>query len=780
MFVGPASAANDNAGGTDRGLAIPVVDLTCQPGELDVNTASKQELMTALDIARPIAERLIAGRPHYSIWDALLAAGLGPERIELLAATVPTCATVDLPPAAPADVCVDPDQLDLQIADQAALTNAFSSAPAAERLIEWRHAHPLPSVDHALISAGISKGKVKKIYESLCISPAPFEAVDGDGNPVAYRWIYSVDGGSVEIDGVKGAFSLTVPADTITEPTGAWASVTELPEISSTSDWPRMDAHIDGSWSGAVDVTMPRDTFTWVGLGLPTTPAILHTTSAGTEMLTPDHGVSSTATSVSGPLTSLSTVETMETPWYNRFYDVIDWASGSAVSPPHCDPSAIGRVSINGGPVDPSLAGGPLFGACSEYRGGGSAAAVLKNRSTVIFRYMTSLANPPSSVSVSEHSGSDLIAEVFATGSYSAPDGEVHVSMDPAPAVVSSSYATWPSTYASLDFTVDQPRTAGAIAADVLMGEILDYLGDQFPAGSPAEELIDDELYEVVRCVWEISHSDLTAIGPAIASCVPEAYDAVIELIGDFSSGAAQTSLFKAADRWSESLAAVGDSINKYQDILRAGTVAYDLIGAFQLPNGLVSIDYSARKPTSYGSYPIGGHCLSVFDNTGWRLDLSCQAAYVDYLTDPGEPPATGATTDLGPGYLVREATSAEWFFNATDSTYHQLAPGVWACLATRYPVEDNGGIILGKVFGDEVTECDTGEYLFDTPGLGTLVKTATGAFFLLHGSTAEVVDQSDSFCANRYYSDVYREEVPGYIVSGFTLAPDPFICIHV
>ncbi len=743
-----------------------------------MNTASLEDLQTTLDVATPIAERIVESRPHYSLEDALIVAGIGPGRMSQLIAAVDACATLTLPPPIPADVCESDEQIDLQTASVDEIADVFASEPVAESLVEWRALHPFPTLEHATIISGVGDGRLKKLAGDLCITPAPFEAVDDDGNSVAYRWVYASIGAEVDIEGSRGNYSLAVPPGAITDPVGAWASVTVLPDISETADWPRMDAHIEGPWIGEVEVGLPRDTFQWDGLGLPTVPAVYHETVDGTELITPDHGLTFTANMVSTPLTSLSTVETIETPWYNRFYDVIDWAGGTAISPPDCSPSAVARVSIEGGMVDPGIAGGPLFGACSLFSAS-DAVVKLRNRSTVIFDRTLVLANPASAVDLSEVGGSDIIAEIVAFGPAVAPEGELHVRLSPASPVVSVNHATWPSTVASVNFSASQLRTSVAIALDVTVGEIFDWMGDLFPDGSAIEFVFDDETYELAECAWTASNSHLAGLVPALGSCLPDSYDDLIEAIGQFGGEATRTYALRATERWKASIEAITSTVNTGQDILKAGTVAVDLIGTLQLPNGLVFMEYAAAKPTSYGGFPVGSHCLSIFNDAGWRLDLQCQSEWVEELTNPGGDPGSGVTTDLGPGELVREANGDEWFFDYLTGLYHPLAPGVFECLSYRYPV-DELGIILGMVEGDSIDECTTGEYLLPEPGVGTVAEDINGNLWLLAGNERTYVEPDDKWCAVNYYADSYRENVPGALLDAYEPAPESFTCISV
>jgi competence protein ComEA len=51
---------------------------------LDLNLASRDELMTLPGISRDIADRIIAGRPWRRLDDLAAVSGIGPARIEAL------------------------------------------------------------------------------------------------------------------------------------------------------------------------------------------------------------------------------------------------------------------------------------------------------------------------------------------------------------------------------------------------------------------------------------------------------------------------------------------------------------------------------------------------------------------------------------------------------------------------------------------------------------------------------------------------------------------------
>jgi hypothetical protein len=242
----PAAGINDPVAG------LVVLDRDCGPRQIDVNTAAKGELATALHVAGPAAERIVGGRPWQRSIDLISVPGVGPSKADLL--TSRACATpTTLPVSAPLACAAGTSAVDLQsasLADIAAATGL--GAPTVERLIAAR---PLPQ-DLQQVAAPRVPGFAGPVAADLvaggkvCVTPAPFTFAG-----VGWRWA-SQAGGAVIAAPEDPSFALFVPPGVTSASTGAWGRVT--PEPDGDLGTLRGDFHLyDGHWSGQVGVRMP-------------------------------------------------------------------------------------------------------------------------------------------------------------------------------------------------------------------------------------------------------------------------------------------------------------------------------------------------------------------------------------------------------------------------------------------------------------------------------------------------------------------------------------------
>lgn len=245
--------------------------LGCEPGQIDVNSASIGDLQ-ALDLPKPVATRVIEHRqPLYlDLEDLLAVEGIGEGKLAQIRALGKACADLPrTPPPTDDRVCAGHDgRIDVNRPQSRAALAGMFGGPTADRIVQGIPYAGVASViaDHV---PGAGKGKTAKLADRLCATPP---TIDHAG----IRWGWASDAGG-RIDHPGGG-TLTVPADTVTA-RGAWASVQPLP-WDDTNSGPRYDMRLHApGWADGrrvVYATLPPDPLVAPDGSGAWTPAILH------------------------------------------------------------------------------------------------------------------------------------------------------------------------------------------------------------------------------------------------------------------------------------------------------------------------------------------------------------------------------------------------------------------------------------------------------------------------------------------------------------------------
>jgi hypothetical protein len=719
--------ANEPHGPADD---IRIVDLRCSDGMLDLNHADPSNLGEVLELSGPIVQRLIDHRPHYDLSDALVVAGVGPGRYEKLRATTRTCATpLALPPLVPSTVCQS-GQTDLAVADIDQLTNVLSSKPAAQRLIDRRNSFPLPTLNHALIVAGIGSGKVKQLEGTICLTPAPFHAVDAAGFAVDYEYIYGRFGGVIEASDTNDTYQLSVPAGTILAD-GSWGRVTVVPPPDEIADWPRAEMHLEEPFRGTVHATLPRDHVD-AALGLPTHLQFVHHLGDGSVDIHDDTSLGSllvAPSTVTAPLTSLSFMESYVAPTFNAIYDTTRWARGKFIGTPSCNDlwpvSHGGSLSVVGAPVDPVAAYGPALKYCVGTTNGEPTV-----RFTDAYQLMLTIVNEtgdPSSPSLERKPFADSLFTSAVSGLASlsnptiGPGGQIDVSVDlhDAPHITTNE-VIWRSSYASFNVDVHAVATIAALIGDIgiepLLQKAEDWLDARGGAGEFLEEVIDPEFYNAAECLFGLGGSSgfselIQNAGSLVRNCIPGLVDELEDAFIEAASGIADpTDVQEFMRRWGASVSLSGvtrhadnPKVTLAQVIIEAGSYAVEL--ASLLSSGdLVAITHMAPRPEfDPDGYPINSDCITSTADT-WRLNRSCQTAYITGILNPGDgdgdgDPSTPPTRPIPNAVIVRSGPAelsgqpegtAHVVWRTNDGTWliqHIETPQQYICWARTLPV---------------------------------------------------------------------------------------------
>ncbi len=288
--------SNPTATVNDPTSDLPYVETECHPGQTDINLASAAAISSQLGIAsRPTVARIIAMRPWLEGADLSSVPGIGPQFAATIAPDV--CATQPvLPPPTPM-ACTSSTQTDLQVATAPEISESLGlPLNTAQALIAAR---PLPQDLTQVLTPrvpGLSGPKLQRLINSgsVCVTPAPMMAGGS-----AWRWATSGGGTVVSRDG----FSLIVPPGRVTDPTGAYASVT--PMSPDSGGLPQMLADIWGNWTaGSTPVAIQGP---WIGTESTSRPAVIHDESGEDSTLSiGDGAVISTAGSGQQTVTALA------------------------------------------------------------------------------------------------------------------------------------------------------------------------------------------------------------------------------------------------------------------------------------------------------------------------------------------------------------------------------------------------------------------------------------------------------------------------------------------
>jgi hypothetical protein len=274
----PIDLTNPTAIVNDPIAGLAPVDTECHAGQVDLNQASITDISVKLNIASiPTVRRLVAMRPWLKGSDLSSVPGIGPPTAKAIAPK--TCATQPtLPPSTPR-VCTSSSQVDLQAASPALIASKLKLPRVTAQAIVA--ARPLPQYLNQVVTPrvpGLSRPKLGKLLQrnQVCVTPAPILAGGS-----AWRWA-TANGGTVV---TRAGFSLIVPPGRVTQPYGAYASVTPLP--ASEGVLPQMDGRIWGAWaSGTTDVAVQGP---WNAADPAASPVVLHDSSdRGTTLSTGD------------------------------------------------------------------------------------------------------------------------------------------------------------------------------------------------------------------------------------------------------------------------------------------------------------------------------------------------------------------------------------------------------------------------------------------------------------------------------------------------------------
>lgn len=268
--VGPPPATPD---------PIAAKRLACDPGQIDVNSASAQDLR-ALGLDLPVAERLIAHRePLYlDLGDLLVVEGIGADKLAEIKVSGRACAGLPTqPPPTDAHVCRFGDgRVDVNRPQSSKALAAMLGRPTADRIVAGiPYAGVGPVVAEHL--PGIGPGRQRKLISQLCATPATIDHGD-----TRWGWISAAGG---RVDHLDGA-TLTVPAGTLDSGAGVWGSVRAL-EWDRLLEGPSFDMTIHGPWLGdgkTVFTTLPRDPFQAPSHPEAWTPTVLHFTGGDADI----------------------------------------------------------------------------------------------------------------------------------------------------------------------------------------------------------------------------------------------------------------------------------------------------------------------------------------------------------------------------------------------------------------------------------------------------------------------------------------------------------------
>jgi DNA uptake protein ComE-like DNA-binding protein len=259
----PIDLAHPAADVNDPVASLAPVNTECAKGQVDLNTASAEEIGSRLRLASdPTVKRIIALRPWLKGSDLSSVPGIGPQLAATLAPK--TCTTQLVLPAASPLACRSTSEVDLQAASAAQIATRLNLPMVTANALVG--ARPLPQDLTQVITPrvpGLSQPTANGLLRrrQICVTPAPMLA-----GGAAWRWATPAGGAVVRRDG----FGLIVPPGRVTEPFGAYISVKALPR----DVLPRMEGKIHGTWnSGATTVAVQGP---WEGTDQDERPAVFH------------------------------------------------------------------------------------------------------------------------------------------------------------------------------------------------------------------------------------------------------------------------------------------------------------------------------------------------------------------------------------------------------------------------------------------------------------------------------------------------------------------------
>ena len=270
----PIDLSNPTATVHDPAAGLVPVNTNCTGTQVDLNTASASELSQALGLpSDPTISRLIAMRPWLKGSDLSSVPGIGPSTAAIIAPK--TCATQPGPTTAQPRACLSASQIDLNAASASTIQSKLGlPGVTANALVAAR---PLPQNLSQVTTPrvpGFPQPTVDTLTRQgrICVTPAPYIS----GNTL-YRWISPGGGATIRTEG----YGLIVPPGRVTQPGGAYGSVT--PEPDPTDGTPYADNHIWGAWNSPATTVAIEEPY--IGDGT-TVPVAMHDSGDGPRLTT--------------------------------------------------------------------------------------------------------------------------------------------------------------------------------------------------------------------------------------------------------------------------------------------------------------------------------------------------------------------------------------------------------------------------------------------------------------------------------------------------------------
>ena len=239
--------ANPEAGITDPVGGFPVLDRNCKAGQVDVNTATAQEISGRFGLAtQPTVQRIIAGRPWLTPGDLVSVPGVPPTLEPRLVSD--GCATPLVIPEPAPSACTSNSQVDLQVAPLSKIMESLNlPRVTAEAIIAHR---PVPQNLLQIVAPrtpGFDANRVAQLRSKrlVCVTPPPSTFAGTD-----YRFVYPASGGVVTAFG-DARYALIVPPGVVSQP-----GVIRVTPVTG-QDLPTADVHIFGPFAGQVAVRLP-------------------------------------------------------------------------------------------------------------------------------------------------------------------------------------------------------------------------------------------------------------------------------------------------------------------------------------------------------------------------------------------------------------------------------------------------------------------------------------------------------------------------------------------
>ena len=723
--------SNPTAGIVDPSSGIAVTKMDCGLGQTDLNKASVAELIFALRIARPIAERVVDMRPYLAPTDLSVVEGIGRGvPLQTILASKVACATpTSLPPAVTPEVCTaGDDRLDVQRATVNDIVRRLQlGSPVAQRLVASR---PYASIAHLTRVEGIGPGRINAIRANGCLTPAP---IDTSGS--AYRWASAGGGGIAKV----GGFQLAVPPGTVTS-TGAWLSVQPLDPVPG----PTADFKIYGSWSGPVALTIPAQPASDAPAGW--SNVVVH------KAMTPDL--------IWGP---------------NAMFD-----SGGSLT---IATSTLSPYSAT------RLGGNPYLDECLELKAATDGSRQVDPQSARSLmqcgfeNYLNSMPSEPPAVDLNGCAKTDQLETVGYLPQWAVTCAQ-HDSGSKATWTIGNNTldATWGLVGTGAVATVNIDPSISTVSPWDRSGEGLvpsmlsifdSFRGEKrFYPGTKINPTLSEGKAGSVRFDTDDARTFvLYAINTAIGSFADS-----LNVAGSVVKDCAESGVVNGLNGWAKSVldclkfALKTGVVAGVQALLKASeyamflvTATIDLIAssvqasAFE---GGARIDLLHRlpKPTVDGSgRPLLGACVAA-DGPGWRIDDACQAAAYSQPGVGGGDSGVGSSS-LPNGWIVRNNAGNAWLYTPGDKLFHPIATGGdYLCLSYHYWVDWNSHTLptLSATLGKNTT-CPAGDiplqrdaYLTPTTMLTSvkLLRESSGrVWYVTSGKRWEVPSGAEFLC---------------------------------